>query len=419
MTGEHSVSMRYSGMSGRLSGLGSDKWAVHLEGRRRARRGAELIFLSIGEPDLPPPAAVLDTAVQSMRAGRTKYSAGQGEPGVLRSIAEHYTRRSGLVTGPEQIVYMAGTQHALFSVVATLAEPGDEVLVPDPYYATYEGVVAAMGAHFVPIPTRPEDGFHVTAAALEALITERSRVLLLNTPSNPTGAVLTEAEVDAIGEVCERHDLWIVCDEVYASMTYDVPFTSPFDRPQLRHRSVSLASISKSHALPGFRSGWAACPPELARRLTLVVEAMLFGSQPFLADATSAALDADHPEVASLPTTFRERAAALVAALGGSRGASARMPEGGMFVMVDIRPTGLSGEEFARRLLDERGVVVMPGESFGAGGAGHIRLALTVDSAVIVEACTRIAALADSLADPLADSLAGPPAGAAVGGASR
>lgn len=384
-------------MSDRLDGLGAAKWAVHMTARQRAAKGEPLIFLSIGEPDLPPPAAVLDRAVESMRAGRTRYSGGQGEPAALQAIAAHLTRRSGLPVAPEHIVYTSGTQNALYATMTTLVEHGDEVLVPDPYYATYEGVIASTGATFVPVPTLPEDGFHLTAEALEERITPRSRVLMLNTPGNPTGAVLSEAEIDAIGEVCERHDLWIVCDEVYADLTFDVPFCSPFDRPQLRHRSVALASISKSHALPGFRAGWAACPPELAPRLTLVTETILFGSQPFIGDAVVVALEQQHPEVKLLKRTFRERAETMVAALHGSTSVSVHMPEGGMFVMADIRPTGLSGEAFAWRLLDEFGVAVMPGESFGSRGAGHIRLALTVESDVMAEACHRIRTLADQL----------------------
>ncbi len=389
--------MKYASITDRLAGLGGDKWAVHLAGRKRAAAGEDLIFLSIGEPDLPPPAAVLDTVVSSLRAGRTKYTAGQGDAGALRAIADHYTRRSGATVLPSQIVYTAGTQNALSTVMATLVETGDEVIVPDPYYATYEGVVAATGATFVPVTTLPSDGFHLTPAALESAITDRSRVLLLNTPSNPTGAVLSADEIDAIGEICVRHDLWIVCDEVYADMTFDAPFTSPFDRPQLRDRSVSVASISKSHALPGFRAGWAAGPEELATRLTSVVETMLFGSQPFLADAVVTALSVRHPEVDRLAAEFRRRAETLVRALINCPAVGARMPEGGMFGLLDIRSTGLSGEAFAWRLLTEKSVVVMPGESFGAGGAGHVRIALTVDCATIEEACRRIADLATAL----------------------
>jgi arginine:pyruvate transaminase len=390
--------MRYASITDRLAGLGSEKWAVHVEGRRRVAAGQQLILLSIGEPDLAPPAAVLDAAITSLRAGRTHYASGQGEPVVRRAIAEMMTRRSGLPVSPHDVVVMSGTQHALHAVLTCLVEEGDDVLVPDPFYATYDGVVAGTGARFVPVATSPDDGFHLTAAALEAAVTPASRVLLLNTPSNPTGAVLSAAELDAIGEVCIRHDLWIVCDEVYATMTYGVPFCSPSDRPALRDRAVSVASISKSHALPGFRCGWAVCPPELSPRLTRLVETMLFGSQPFLADATAVALDIDHPEVATLRATFFARAEAVAAALAGARGVRTHLPEGGMFMFLDVRPTGLTGTEFAWRLLEEHGVVVMPGESFGPGGAGHVRVALTVGADVITEACTRIVALADSLA---------------------
>jgi arginine:pyruvate transaminase len=150
-------------MSDRLSGLGAAKWAVHVEGLARASAGRHVTFLSIGEPDLPPPASVLDQAVASMRGGRLKYAAGQGEQVALDAIASHLSRRSGQDVSPDQIVYTAGTQNGLCTVLMTLVQTGDEVLVPDPYYATYEGLVAASGATFVSVPTLPEDGFHVTA----------------------------------------------------------------------------------------------------------------------------------------------------------------------------------------------------------------------------------------------------------------
>ena len=384
-------------MSDRLSGLGAAKWAVHVEGLARAAAGEKVTFLSIGEPDLPPPASVLDQAVASMRGGRLKYAAGQGEQVALDAIATHLSRRSGQEVSPDQIVYTAGTQNGLCTVLMTLVQTGDEVLVPDPYYATYEGLVAASGATFVPVPTLPEDGFHVTAKQIEAAITPRSRVLLLNTPSNPTGAVLSQNEIDEIGEVCERHDLWIVVDEVYADLTYSAPFCSPFDRPQLRHRTLAVSSISKSHALPGFRAGWIASPLEVTQRLVLVAEAMLFGSQPFIEDALAVALSQRHPEVENLSAAFKDRAQQLVGTFDGSTAAKARMPEGGMFIMVDIRETGMSGDEFAWMLLNDHDIVVMPGESFGTGGAGHIRLALTNDVKVLREAGARIRVVAEAV----------------------
>ena len=389
--------MRFAPISDRLAGLGAAKWAVHNEGLRRSSLGQQVIMLSIGEPDLPPPAKVIDQAISSMRAGRTKYAAGQGEPEALKAIARHLSKRSGNVVTPEEVLYTAGTQNGLCTALYTLVQSGDEVLVPDPYYATYEGLVAASGATFVPVPTSPENSFHVTAEAIEQAITPRSRVLLLNTPSNPTGAVLSEQEIDAIGDVCERHDLWIICDEVYADMTYDAPFCSPFDRKQLRHRTLAVSSISKSHALPGFRAGWVACPAAVTPRLVLVAEAMLFGSQPFIEDALVVALTEQHDEVQRMRVAYRERAQVLVESINGSDAVSARMPEGGMFVMVDVRATKLSGEEFAWKLLDDHNIGVMPGESFGLGGAGHIRIALTVDASVLRKACETIRTMAEAL----------------------
>ena len=389
--------MKFAPISDRLTGLGAAKWAVHVEGLRRASLGESVILLSIGEPDLPPPASVIDKAASSMRSGRTRYAAGQGEPETLLAIADHLTRRSGFRVTPEQVLFTAGTQNGLCTALLTLVQAGDEVLVPDPYYATYEGLVAASGATFVPVPTLPEDNFHVTAQAIENAITSRTKVLLLNTPSNPTGAVLSVSEIDAIGEVCERHDLWIICDEVYADMTYDAPFCSPFDRPHLRDRTLAVSSISKSHALPGFRAGWVASHPDVTPRLILVAEAMLFGSQPFIEDALAVALNEKHPEVERLRVAFRERAETLIKSFEGSKAITARMPEGGMFVMLDVRKTKLTGEQFAWQLLQEKNVSVMPGESFGNGGAGHIRIALTVDSVILRDACERIRSLAEKL----------------------
>jgi arginine:pyruvate transaminase len=268
----------------------------------------------------------------------------------------------------------------------------------DPYYATYEGVIAAAGGVAVPVRVDPDHGFHLKAAALEKAITPKTRVLLMNTPSNPTGAVFTREEIARIGKVCEQHDLWIICDEVYASLTYgNTVFASPFDRAELEKRTVVVSSVSKSHAMPGFRCGWIASSEEFCAAALPVSETMLFGSQPFLEDATAFALDNHFSELDAMKHAYERRAQVLVEGLRASKTVSARMPEGGMFVMVDVRKTGLSGRAFAERLLAEENVVTMPGESFGAGGAGHLRVALTVDESQIAEACRRIARLADRL----------------------
>jgi arginine:pyruvate transaminase len=391
--------MRYASITERLSSLGSAKWAVHIEGRRRAAAGDDLIFLSIGEPDALPPVAVMDVAERQMRAGRTRYSSGRGEPEFLDALARNYTRQTGRAISPNQFLFLPGTQTALYAAMMTLIDHGDEVLMSDPYYATYEGVIAAAGGIAVPVKADPDHGFHIEPADLEKAMTPRTRALLLNSPGNPTGAVLNAGEIAAIGKVCAAHDLWIVSDEVYATLTYgNHKFASPFDVPELEKRTVVVSSLSKSHAMPGFRTGWIAASEEFCARALPITETMLFGSQPFLEDAAAFALQNDFPEVAAQKATYERRARVLVEGLRKAKTVSARMPEGGMFVMVDVRKTGLTGEEFARRLLAEEAVVTMPGESFGAGGAGHVRVALTVGEDQIAEACRRIARLAQTLA---------------------
>ncbi len=390
--------MRFAKITGRLSGLGAEKWAVHIEGRRRAALGREVIFLSIGEPDAPPPAAIMDVAAQQMRAGRTRYAEGRGEANARRALSRLYTRQTGRAINENQFIYLPGTQTALYAAMVTLIDIGDEVIMADPYYATYEGVIAAAGGIAVPVRTDPDHGFHLKAADLEKAITPKTRVLLMNTPGNPTGAVFTGSEIEKIGKVCEKHDLWIISDEVYATLTYgNTVFASPFDVPQLEKRTAVVSSISKSHAMPGFRIGWIAASEDFCNRCIPVTETMLFGSQPFLEDALAFALDNHFPEVDEMKRNYESRARSLVAGLKGSKHVSARMPEGGMFVMVDVRKTGLTGEAFAWKLLEEESVVTMPGESFGAGGTGHVRVALTVDEGQISEACRRIVRLAERI----------------------
>ena len=390
--------MKFSSITGRLTGLGSEKWAVHIDGKQRAQRGENLIFLSIGEPDLPPPAAIIDVAHRQMRAGRTRYSSGRGEPDLLRALARVYSERTGRTISTNQFLFLPGTQTALFVAMMTLVDVGDEVLMADPYYATYEGVIAAAGGIAKPVLVDPDHGFHLKAADVETAITPKTRVLLMNTPSNPTGAVFTREEIARIGKVCEKHDLWIVCDEVYATLTYgNHHFASPFDIAHLEKRTVVVSSVSKSHAMPGFRCGWIAASEAYVETALPVSETMLFGSQPFLEDATAFALDNHFAEVDAMKVAYEQRARALVAGLKGSKKVAARMPEGGMFVMIDVRRTGLTGEAFAWRLLREEGVVTMPGESFGAGGTGHLRVALTVDESAIAEACKRIVRLAERI----------------------
>lgn len=389
--------MRYASITDRLAGLGSDKWAVHIEGRAMARAGEDLIQLTIGEPDIPAPAELLDVAEKSMRSGRTGYSNGRGEPSVVNALAAKYSARTGRTITSEHILCFSGTQTALYAVMMGIAETGDEVITGDPLYATYDGVIRSTGAVPVSVPLRPENGFRLRAADLEAAITPRTRVVLLNTPHNPTGAMLTAQDIAEIGDVCRRHNLWIMSDEVYEQLVYEGDFASPLDNADLADRTIVVASISKSHAVPGFRSGWCVGPAEFTKKLQPLSETMLFGNQPFIADMAAYALSHPSTAAATMKENYLRRAKQIVSRLDGVSGMACRLPQAGMFIVLDVRQTGLTGEEFAWALLREEKVSVMPGESFGLHFGGYLRLSLTVADDRIDEACTRIARLAERL----------------------
>jgi len=385
--------MNYSPITDRLAGLGGAKWEIHTRARAMAAAGQDILSLTIGEPDVPPPPELLARAREAMEGGRYAYSNGRGEPGLLAALAARYTRRCDRPIGPNQIICLPGTQTALFATLLTLVGPGDEVLVGDPMYATYEGVIAATGARMVAVPLRAEHGFRMQAADVAARLSPQSRVLFLNTPHNPTGAVLTRDDIGALGRLARQHDLWILSDEVYEELIFDGgTFASPLDEPVLADRAIAVSSISKSHAAPGFRSGWCVGPGEFTARMLPVAETMLFGNQPFIADMTALAVSQPSAVARDMATRFATRARMIHDLLDRRNDLKVHQPQAGMFTVIDVSATGMSGEDFARDLLAEESVAVMPGESFGEGLKGWLRLSLTRPDDEIAEACRRIAA---------------------------
>lgn len=383
--------MRYASVTDRLADLGGAKWAVHARARAMKAAGHKVIELTIGEPDVPTPDVFKDAVKDALDANRTGYSNGRGEPDTLTALARRYSERLGRTIGSDQILCLPGTQTALYAVLTGLVETGDEVIIGDPMYATYAGLIASTGASMVPVALRPENGFVMKAADVAPLITPRTRLLFLNSPHNPTGAVLPRAEIEALGALARAHDLWILCDEVYEEMLFPgTVFASPLAMADLADRVVIVSSISKSHAAPGFRSGWCIGPAEFTARLLPLSETMLFGSQPFIADMTALAVAAPSPVAAGMSERFARRAELIATRLDGVAGLAVHRPKAGMFMMVDIRASGQSGTEFALGLLDRQHVAVMPGESFGPALSGWVRLALTQPDALIEQACGRI-----------------------------
>lgn len=278
-----------------------------------------------------------------------------------------------------------------------LAGPGDEIIVPEPIYATYEGVVGAGGARMVTVPLRPEAGFHPDLDALAAAVTPRTRAIWINTPHNPTGAVFTPAEIASVAALCRRHDLWLLADEVYEDLAFARPHVSAWSLPQMAERTVVVSSLSKSHAIPGFRLGWLVGPPALARHLFNLLLSMLYGGPPFIQEGVLAALREELPEVAALREDYRRRAALMSGLLREAPRCRVVPPEGGMFVLLDVRGTGVSAGDFALRLLAQERVAVLPCDGFGPSAAGHLRIALSAPDARLREAGERIVRFARAL----------------------
>ncbi|WP_171232911.1 pyridoxal phosphate-dependent aminotransferase [Ruegeria sp. HKCCA4812] len=388
--------MKTTSVTERLAGLGGAKWGVHLKARDLIKAGADIVEMTIGEPDVPVPDALVEATVASLRAQRTGYSNGRGEAGLLDALAARYSASRGRAFEPGNFLCFPGTQTALFAAMAGVAEAGDEVLVGDPMYATYEGVVRASGAEMVPVPLRPEKGFRMQAADIAARITPRSRAILLTTPHNPTGAILTAADIAEIGQLAIARDLWIISDEVYEELIFDgARFVSPLADPELADRVIGVSSISKSHAAPGFRSGWCVGPAAFCEALLPYSETMLFGNQPFIADMTEKAIR-DGSEVApGMAARFSGRATLLADRLEAETDLIVHRPEAGMFALINVSATGLDGEAYAWDLL-QAGVAVMPGSAFGDGLKDWVRVALTINDTDFGTAVSRIIEHANS-----------------------
>lgn len=390
--------MRYADFVHRLENKGSRAWAIHGAAHERIAEGHDVILLSIGDPDFDTPAGVVAATVESLEAGHTHYSWIEGSPELRSAIALWHLRVSGVTVDADRVVATQGAQGALYSAMVCVAGPGDEVIVPEPMYVTYEAVIGASGATMVTVPLRGERRFHLDPAELARAVTPRTRAVLLTSPHNPTGAVLTREEVKAVGEVCRQHDLWLVSDEVYATLTYDVPHVSPVAFPELDDRTIVIGSLSKSHAMCGWRVGWIVGPPALARHLYNLGLAMHYGLPTFIQDAAVAALTRDHDEVAAMKDTFRARRDMVVERVRGIAGLDCVRPEGALYVMVDVRGTGLGSEAFAWRLLEEADVAALPADGFGPSGEGYLRWSLTVPTDRLALALDRLDAFVRRLA---------------------
>lgn len=373
-----------SAMARRLAGSGQSRaWAIADEVLRRTSQGERILLLTLGDPACPPYPDIVAATKASLDAGRTHYTPLLGELALRQAIA----RREGAQTA--NVAVVPGAQHACYAALALVTGEGDEVILSDPYYATYPGAVAATGARAVTVPAGAD--LRSDLQAIAAAVTPATRAIFLNSPANPTGAALSDSDFRFLAELCEARDLWLVIDEVYASFGFGAaPARGWAHGP--KGRTIVVNSLSKSHAMTGYRVGWVLGPETLIHALGDWSAAALFGVSQFVQDAAIAALALPDSALRAYHEGFEQRARLVVDRANAIPGLAARMPAGGMFVMLDCRPHDTDDVAFAYRLLAETSVAAMPASGFGAAGRGHLRISLTPGADTLNEAFDRIAA---------------------------
>ncbi|MCZ6828055.1 MAG: aminotransferase class I/II-fold pyridoxal phosphate-dependent enzyme [Gammaproteobacteria bacterium] len=388
---------RYSEVTRRLAVEDSGAWDVHDRAREMEREGQDVILLCVGDPDFRTPEPIIDNAVSYLRVGRTHYSPALGEMKLRRAVADMETQTSPHPCSAEEVAIFPGATNALHAVMSCLLDPGDEVVIPEPMYVGYGTIMSCLMAKVIAVPLLAERDFALDLTAIKQAVNARTRVVFVNTPGNPTGSIIPRAELAELADFCRQRNVWLVCDEVYSMFSY-----------QGRHRSlracaahldnvVMVDGLSKSHAMSGWRVGWAVAPRELIQRLGNYAAATLFGCPQFIQDASAFALENDQRYVQEMREEYRQRRDLVLSELKKLDSLHCHVPRAGMFIMCDVSGSGLSGRDFSSQLLDAEGVSVVPGDAFGPSAASCVRIGLAQPRHVLGKACQRIQRFCDSL----------------------
>ncbi len=352
--------------------------AILAEVRALQAQGQKIVSLMRGEPDFRTPAHISEACTKALANGRTGYPDNRGEKAFRDAVAVKLQRDNALTYDPgREILATSGATFGIYAALAALLEEGDEVLLQDPVYDAYQSPVLLLGGVVRKVKSEIVNGrFALSAEALEAAWTPRVKVLILNTPWNPVGSVLTADELRAVAEFCERRNIWLIGDEIYEAITYGGAkhLSAPAVVPSLKHRYIHVNSLSKTYAMPGWRVGYCAGPTAMIDRMFMVLAQSSRGPATFIQDAAAEALSGSQACVDDMRTEYTARRSKVLAALDGIPGVAALAPEGGFFAMADIRALGQRSNDVRRRLLQEQGLVVVHGAAYGEAGEGTLRV---------------------------------------------
>lgn len=364
------------------------------EAKALQAEGRTLVSLMRGQPDTPTPLHIVAAAEKALREGRTGYPDNQGEPVLRQAIADKLWRDNDLTCDPHrEILVTDGATAGIFTALAVLVQPGDDVLLPDPIYDAYASPIALWGGRAVPVASTIGGGrFVVDRASLEKACTDRTRGLLLNSPWNPTGTVFTRAELSEFMDFARARDLFVLSDEIYETLVYggDRTVSAASLSADARARTVVVNSLSKTYSMTGWRVGYCAGPEEIIRAMLLVWQQFSRGPATFVQHAAAAALSGDQGCVAKMAAEFEARRDRTACSLSGIPGVTPLVPQGGLFVMLDVRGLGLPSDEVRRYLLREAGVVVIHGSAYGAGGEGTLRVSFAGGGAALEDGLQRL-----------------------------
>jgi aspartate aminotransferase len=380
--------MKYSERISRLESEGA--FAVLARAKKMEREGRSIVHLQIGEPDFDTPANITEAAYKALREGYTHYAPSGGIPEAREAIADEFKRTRKIDVCADNVIVMPGCKPVIFAAIMALVEAGDEVIVPNPGYPTYRSVTRFLGAVPVPVPLREEHDFRFSLDEFRALVTPKTRVIILNSPGNPTGGVLTEGDLKGIYKVAVEHDLWIVTDEIYSRLVYEGEFKSILSVPGALERTIAVDGMSKTYAMTGWRLGYGVMPKQMADYLFTFAINNFSSTATFSQYAMVEALRGPQDAVEKMVGEFRRRRDVIVDGLNAIDGITCLKPQGAFYVFPNITGTGLTSKEFAEVMLEQAGVACLAGTAFGQYGEGYVRFSYANSVENIHDALGRI-----------------------------
>ncbi|MGH2347231.1 MAG: pyridoxal phosphate-dependent aminotransferase [Chloroflexota bacterium] len=386
-------------LAARMGRLGTES-AFEVLARAKAleAQGRRVIHLEIGEPDFATPEAVVEAGVRALREGHTHYTPSPGIAPLREAVAAEMARSRGLVVSPEQVVVTPGAKPILFFVLLALIDHGDEVICPDPGFPIYESMIRYAGGVVVPAALPEDNSFRLDIEALRRAVTPRTKLIILNSPANPTGGVLDKEDLRRIAEVAVEHDLFVLADEIYSRLIYDGEHHSIAGFPGMAERTIILDGFSKTYAMTGWRLGYGVMPLGLVPHISRLMVNSNSCTAGFTQLAGVEALTGDQTPVDRMRAEFRRRRDVIVGGLNALPGVHCAMPSGAFYAFPNITATGLTAKDLADRLLNEAGVATLAGSSFGPAGEGYLRLSYANSVENIQEALARMGNLLSGLA---------------------